>query len=45
LSAIAFDIANAHTLPAVYRKFEKLGLHAPFVCTIEEMMGHDNHIE
>jgi len=32
-------IANAHTLPAVYRKLEELGLRAPFVCTIEEMMG------
>lgn len=32
-------IANAHTLPAVYRSIEDKGFIAPFICTIEEMSG------
>ncbi len=38
-------IANAHTLPRLYRKLEALGHRVPFVCTIEEMLGHDNSFE
>ncbi len=38
-------IANAYILPALYRKLDGLGLSPPLVCTIEEMMGHDNSFE
>ena len=32
-------IANAQSLPAVYRRIEKQGYAAPLICTIEEMIG------
>lgn len=34
-------IANAQILPAVYRAIELHGYAAPFICTIEEMLGDD----
>jgi len=32
-------IANAHSLPAVYRRIEEQGFAVPLICTIEEMIG------
>jgi predicted nucleic acid-binding protein len=38
-------IANAMTLPRVYRLLDDLGLATPLICTIEEMIGDDFRIE
>jgi len=32
-------IANAHTLPGIYRTLEKLGVSQPLICTPEEFFG------
>lgn len=36
-------IANASSLPRVYRVLDELGLAVPLVCTIEEMIGDDDN--
>ena len=38
-------IANAHSLPAIYRRIEKQGYAAPLICTIEEMTGEYESFE
>ena len=35
-------IANAHTLPGIYRTLEELDVSQPLICTPEEFFGDDD---